>query len=80
MIGCLASTSKILASFLYVYAQTGRQFFIGPIIELLKEAGFISMRSISSKLVKSDELVNFAKYHEWGRLRKFFYFRVKLIL
>jgi PCFT/HCP family folate transporter-like MFS transporter 1/3 len=44
---------------MYCFAVNGRQFFIGPIIELFKEAGFISMRSISSKLVKPDELVGF---------------------
>lgn len=59
MIGLIASSSKILSSFMYCFAANGRQFFIAPIIELFKEAGFISMRSISSKLVKPDELVRY---------------------
>lgn len=42
---------------MYAFAATGRQLFIGPIIEFLKETAFISLRSIASKLVKNDELV-----------------------
>jgi MFS transporter, PCFT/HCP family, solute carrier family 46, member 3 len=56
MIGVLATSTKILASFMYAFAKNGRQLFIGPVIEFLKETSFISMRSISTKLVKSDEL------------------------
>lgn len=43
---------------MYAFAATGRQILIAPIIEFLKETAFISMRSIASKLVKSDELVS----------------------
>ena len=57
IIGVIASSSKVLASFMYCFAATGHQFFIGPIIEVMKEAVFISLRSIATKLVESDELV-----------------------
>lgn len=58
----MASTSKILSSFMYAFAATGPQLFIGPIIEFLKETAFISMRSIASKLVESHELVRIKRY------------------
>lgn len=56
LIGVMSSLSKILSSFVYAFAQTDWQIYLGPIVEILNGTSFIAMRSIASKLVTSDEL------------------------
>ncbi|KAL1402063.1 hypothetical protein pipiens_006250 [Culex pipiens pipiens] len=56
LIGVMSSMSKILSSFVYAFAVTTWQLYLGPIVEMLNGTSFISMRSIASKLVASDEL------------------------
>uniref|UniRef100_A0A2M4AAV7 Putative adenylate cyclase n=1 Tax=Anopheles triannulatus TaxID=58253 RepID=A0A2M4AAV7_9DIPT len=56
LIGVMSCMSKILSSFVYAFAVTTWQLYLGPIIEMLNGTSFISMRSIASKLVASDEL------------------------
>lgn len=58
IIGVLSSMSKIISSFVYAFAANTWQLFLGPIAEILNGTSFIAMRSIASKLVQSDELVN----------------------
>lgn len=57
IIGVLSSMSKIISSFVYAFASTTWQLYLGPIAEILNGTSFIAMRSIASKLVQSDELV-----------------------
>jgi hypothetical protein len=57
IIGVLSSMSKIISSFVYTFASTTWQLYLGPIAEILNGTSFIAMRSIASKLVQSDELV-----------------------
>ncbi|XP_055640590.1 solute carrier family 46 member 3-like [Toxorhynchites rutilus septentrionalis] len=56
LIGVMSCMSKILSSFVYAFAVTTWQLYLGPIVEMLNGTSFISMRSIASKLVASDEL------------------------
>jgi hypothetical protein len=56
LISFMCSTSKILSSFVYCFAQNTHQFYLGPLVEILNGTSFISMRSIASKLIGSDEL------------------------
>ncbi|XP_055526719.1 solute carrier family 46 member 3-like [Wyeomyia smithii] len=56
LIGMMSCMSKILSSFVYAFAVTTWQLYLGPIVEMLNGTSFISMRSIASKLVASDEL------------------------
>ncbi|XP_055594457.1 tetracycline resistance protein, class A-like [Uranotaenia lowii] len=56
LIGVMSCMSKILSSFVYAFAATTWQLYLGPIVEMLNGTSFISMRSIASKLVASDEL------------------------
>ncbi|KAG5673159.1 hypothetical protein PVAND_003227 [Polypedilum vanderplanki] len=56
IIGVLSSMSKIISSFVYTFASTTWQLYLGPIAEILNGTSFIAMRSIASKLVNSDEL------------------------
>lgn len=56
LIGVMSSMSKILSSFIYAFAVTNWQLYLGPIVEILNGTSFIAMRSIASKLVNSDEL------------------------
>jgi MFS transporter, PCFT/HCP family, solute carrier family 46, member 3 len=58
IIGVLSSMSKVISSFVYAFAVTTWQFYIGPIAEILNGTSFIAMRSIGSKLVPKDELVS----------------------
>lgn len=58
IIGVLSSMSKIISSFVYAFASTTWQLYLGPIAEILNGTSFIAMRSIASKLVQSDELVS----------------------
>ncbi|XP_035776164.1 solute carrier family 46 member 3-like isoform X2 [Anopheles albimanus] len=52
LIGVMSCMSKILSSFVYAFAVTTWQLYL----EMLNGTSFISMRSIASKLVASDEL------------------------
>ena len=56
LIGVMSSMSKILSSFIYAFAVTDWQLYLGPIVEILNGTSFIAMRSIASKLVSKDEL------------------------
>ncbi|XP_058812774.1 tetracycline resistance protein, class A-like [Topomyia yanbarensis] len=56
LIGVMSCMSKILSSFVYAFAVTTWQLYLGPVVEMLNGTSFISMRSIASKLVASDEL------------------------
>lgn len=56
LIGIISSTSKILASLVYGFAVHPWQMYAGSVVEILNGTSFISMRSIASKLVASDEL------------------------
>ncbi|XP_053685300.1 LOW QUALITY PROTEIN: solute carrier family 46 member 3-like [Sabethes cyaneus] len=56
LIGVMSCMSKILSSFVYAFAITTWQLYLGPVVEMLNGTSFISMRSIASKLVASDEL------------------------
>jgi MFS transporter, PCFT/HCP family, solute carrier family 46, member 3 len=58
IIGVLSSMSKVMSSFVYAFAVTTWQFYIGPVAEILNGTSFIAMRSIASKLVEKDELVS----------------------
>jgi MFS transporter, PCFT/HCP family, solute carrier family 46, member 3 len=61
IIGVLSSMSKIISSFVYAFAATTWQLYLGPLAEILNGTSFIAMRSIASKLVQSDELVRSLK-------------------
>lgn len=56
LIGVMSSMSKILSSFVYGFAVTDWQIYLGCIVEILNGTSFIAMRSIASKIVSSDEL------------------------
>lgn len=56
LIGVISSMSKILSGFVYAFAVTDWQLYLGPIVEMLNGTSFIAMRSIATKLVSSDEL------------------------
>uniref|UniRef100_A0A1B0DCV1 Major facilitator superfamily associated domain-containing protein n=1 Tax=Phlebotomus papatasi TaxID=29031 RepID=A0A1B0DCV1_PHLPP len=56
LIGVISCMSKILSSFVYAFAVTEWQLYLGPIVEFLNGTSFIAMRSIASKLVNSDQL------------------------
>nr|XP_029712975.1 solute carrier family 46 member 3-like [Aedes albopictus]XP_029712976.1 solute carrier family 46 member 3-like [Aedes albopictus]XP_029712977.1 solute carrier family 46 member 3-like [Aedes albopictus]XP_029712978.1 solute carrier family 46 member 3-like [Aedes albopictus] len=56
LIGVMSCMSKILSSFVYAFAATTWQLYLGPIVEMLNGTSFISMRSIATKLVASNEL------------------------
>lgn len=58
IIGVLSSMSKVISSFVYAFAVTTWQFYMGPVAEILNGTSFIAMRSIASKLVAKDELVS----------------------
>jgi PCFT/HCP family folate transporter-like MFS transporter 1/3 len=65
--------SKIISSFVYAFAANTWQLYMGPIAEILNGTSFIAMRSIASKLVQSDELVNsFAGFLRNFQLKCFF--------
>lgn len=72
LIGVMSSMSKILSSFVYAFATTTWQLYIGPIVEILNGTSFISMRSIASKLVSSDELGKFGIRNAKFLLLEFF--------
>lgn len=55
-IGIISSSSKILSSLVYGFSVQPWQMYAGSAVELLSGTSFISMRSIASKLVASDEL------------------------
>lgn len=56
LIGIISSSSKILSSLVYGLAVYPWQMYAGSLVEMLNGTSFISMRSIASKLVSSDEL------------------------
>lgn len=56
LVGIISSTSKILSSAVYGLAVYPWQMYAGSVVEMLNGTSFISMRSIASKLVSSDEL------------------------
>ncbi|KAG5672986.1 hypothetical protein PVAND_003070 [Polypedilum vanderplanki] len=56
IVGIIALISKITASFVYLLATKSWQFYVAPLVEFVSGSSFIAMRSIASKLVKSDEL------------------------
>ncbi|GAB0092395.1 MFS transporter superfamily [Sergentomyia squamirostris] len=56
LIGVISCMSKILSSFVYAFAVTEWQLYLGPVVEFLNGTSFIAMRSIASKLVTRDEL------------------------
>ncbi|KAG4072853.1 hypothetical protein HA402_002596 [Bradysia odoriphaga] len=55
-IGIMASVSKILSSFIYAFAVTEWQLYLGPLVEIFSGTSFTAMRSIATKLVEKDEL------------------------
>lgn len=50
--------SKILSCFVYAFAANMWQFYLAPVAEMLNGTSLIALRSIVSKMVKSDELVS----------------------
>ncbi|CAB3243669.1 unnamed protein product [Arctia plantaginis] len=56
LLGIVSTLSKITASFVFCFAQTGAAFYFGPLVEILNGTSLLSMRSIMSKLVEVDEL------------------------
>nr|CAD7259524.1 unnamed protein product [Timema shepardi] len=56
LIGFIGCVSKITASFVYAFSSAPWMLFVGQVVEMLAGAGGITMRSMASKLVPSDEL------------------------
>lgn len=79
IIGVLSSMSKIISSFVYTFATTTWQLYLGPLAEILNGTSFIAMRSIASKLVQSDELVRKFNCVNFKRISKMIFIREKLI-
>ncbi|CAG9564022.1 unnamed protein product [Danaus chrysippus] len=56
IIGMVACVSRIAASLVYAMAPTRTIYFIGPVLDMFSSAGATSLRSIATKLVKTDEV------------------------
>ncbi|KAJ0180107.1 hypothetical protein K1T71_004698 [Dendrolimus kikuchii] len=56
VLGLISNVSKIIGSLATGFARTGRHMYIAVGIEMLNASSFTALRSISSKLVSSDEL------------------------
>ncbi|CAB3243657.1 unnamed protein product [Arctia plantaginis] len=56
LLGIISSISKIAASFVYGFAQSGAIFYLGPVIDILNGTALLAMRAIMSKLVELEEL------------------------
>ncbi|CAB3243659.1 unnamed protein product [Arctia plantaginis] len=56
LLGIISSLSKIAASFVYGFAQTGAIFYLGPVIDIMNGTALFAMRAIMSKLVEVEEL------------------------
>lgn len=56
LIGIISTMSKILSGFIFAFAVTTWQIYLGPVVQLFSGTAFTAMRSIASKIVSNDEL------------------------
>ncbi|CAB3244239.1 unnamed protein product [Arctia plantaginis] len=56
LLGIISTLSKIAASFIYCFAQTGLVFYFGPMIDIMNGIPLLAMRSIMSKMVEGHEI------------------------
>ncbi|CAB3244241.1 unnamed protein product [Arctia plantaginis] len=56
LVGIISILSKIAASFIYCFAQTGLVFYFGPMFDVMNGVSLLAMRSIMSKMVEVHEI------------------------
>ncbi|CAB3220811.1 unnamed protein product [Arctia plantaginis] len=56
LLGIISVLTKIVALFVYCFAQTGLVFYLGPIIDTINGMSMVAVRSIMSKLVEAHEI------------------------
>ncbi|XP_041976365.1 proton-coupled folate transporter-like [Aricia agestis] len=56
MLGIIAMTSKIAGALMWAFARNGKDIYVAPVLELLNGTIQIATRSITSKMVTSNEL------------------------
>ncbi|XP_066600366.1 probable peptidoglycan muropeptide transporter SLC46 [Prorops nasuta] len=56
LVGVLSCISKILAGFVYAFARTDTAIYLAALVEIINGTSLIAVRSITSKLIPSEEL------------------------